>query len=90
MSATTETNQYDLRGLLDMQAELDAARERADAAQQQLADIDLRPVLMVEVESSIQRFDAMEREYETRLAAIDESARVEVDRILLEAGADHD
>jgi hypothetical protein len=70
-----------------LEAELVQLQSRADAARKRLADLDLRPALTVEVEASIMTADAMEREHEKRVAFIRESARIEIERILVEARA---
>jgi hypothetical protein len=70
-----------------LEEELAALQARAEAARQRLADLDLRPALTVEVEASIRSSDAMEREHEARMEQIKESARIEVERILVEARA---
>jgi hypothetical protein len=70
-----------------LEEELAALQARAEAARQRLADLDLRPALTVEVEASIRSSDAMEREHEARMEHIKESARIEVERILVEARA---
>jgi len=71
--------------LARLEIELTLAQERLAARRQELADIDLRPALLVEVEASVQRFDAMEREYEARLAHIDDTARLDLERVLVES-----
>jgi hypothetical protein len=70
-----------------LEAELADFQARAAAARRQLADLDLRPALTLEVERSMAASDAMEREYEQRIERIRDEARIEVERILVDAGA---
>jgi hypothetical protein len=70
-----------------LQAEIAAAGSRAQAARHrsEINDVAARSALRVELAATREQLDEMERRHQAAVAAIRESAKREVDRILAEA-----